>query len=114
MNGAGAIKAVLTGVVITVIGSLLAGVGTIFSPSTVLGLLLMIVAVSLAFNGMMFLMMVRVEDPLVRRAVFGILNTLYFFPAARSIRFKLSLHGCEPSRSWIHSPTPCTDSKPCC
>ena len=37
--------------------------------------------VSLAFNGMMFLMMVRVEDPLVPRAVFGILNTLLFFPS---------------------------------
>jgi ABC-2 type transport system permease protein len=81
LNGAGAIKAVLTGVVITLIGSLMAGVGTIFSPSTALGLLLMIVAVSLAFNGMMFLMMVRVEDPLVPRAVFGILNTLLFFPS---------------------------------
>ena len=32
LNLAGAIKAVLTGVIITVIGSLLAGVGTIFNP----------------------------------------------------------------------------------
>ncbi len=81
LNGAGAIKAVLTGAVITVIGSLIAGVGTIFSLSTALGLLLLILAVALAFNGMMFLMMVRVEDPLVPRAVFGILNTLLFFPS---------------------------------
>ena len=81
LTGAGAIKAVLTGVVISIIGSLMAGVGTIFSPSTALGLLLLIVAVSMAFNGMMFLMMVRVEDPLVPRAVFGILNTLLFFPS---------------------------------
>jgi ABC-type multidrug transport system permease subunit len=29
----------------------------------------------------MFLMMVRVEDPLVPRATFGILNTLLFFPS---------------------------------
>ena len=41
----------------------------------------MIVATSLAFNTMMFLMMVRVEDPLVPRAMFGILNTLLFFPS---------------------------------
>src|SRR4030081_2326376 len=67
LNGAGAIKAVLTGVVITLIGSLIAGASTIFSLSTFLGLLLMIVAVALAFNGLMFLMMVRVEDPLVPR-----------------------------------------------
>lgn len=81
LTGAGAIKAVMTGVVITVIGSLIAGVGIIFDPATALGLILMIVCVSVAFNGMMFLMMVRVEDPLVPRAVFGILNTLLFFPS---------------------------------
>jgi ABC-2 type transport system permease protein len=81
LNGAGAIKGVMTGVVITMIGSLIAGVGTIFNPLTMLGLLGMIVATSAAFNCMMFLMMVRVEDPLVPRATFGILNTLLFFPS---------------------------------
>jgi ABC-2 type transport system permease protein len=81
LNGAGAIKGVLTGVVITMIGSLIAGVGTIFNPLTMLGLLAMILATASAFNCMMFLMMVRVEDPLVPRATFGILNTLLFFPS---------------------------------
>src|SRR5208337_306329 len=81
LNGAGAIKGILTGVVITMIGSLLAGVGTIFHPATILGLLAMVVATASAFNCMMFLMMVRVEDPLVPRATFGILNTLLFFPS---------------------------------
>ncbi len=81
LNLAGAIKAVMTGIVITVIGSLLAGVGSIFSPGTILGLALMILLTSLAFNAMMFLLMVRVEDPLVPRATFGILNTLLFFPS---------------------------------
>ena len=81
LNAAGAIKAVMTGVVITVIGSMLAGVGTILRPGTMLGLMLMILLTSLAFNTMMFLLMVRVEDPLVPRAIFGILNTLLFFPS---------------------------------
>ena len=81
LNAAGAIKAVMTGVVISVIGSLLSGVGTLFDPGTALGLLIMIVLTSLAFNTMMFLLMVRVEDPLVPRAIFGILNTLLFFPS---------------------------------
>src|SRR5271170_336262 len=81
LNGAGAIKAVMTGVVITLVGSLLAGVGTIFHVETMVGLLVMIVLTSLAFNSMMFLMMARVEDPLVPRAIFGILNTLLFFPS---------------------------------
>lgn len=81
LNGAGAIKGILTGVVITMIGSLISGVGTIFHPATILGVMAMVVATASAFNCMMFLMMVRVEDPLVPRATFGILNTLLFFPS---------------------------------
>src|SRR5438128_3110936 len=81
LNLAGAIKAVLTGVIITAIGSLLAGVSTLFNPFTALGLIIMILLTSVAFNTMMFLLMVRVEDPLVPRAIFGILNTLLFFPS---------------------------------
>ena len=41
----------------------------------------MIGLTSIAFNTMMFLLMVRVDDPLVPRAIFGILNTLLFFPS---------------------------------
>jgi ABC-2 type transport system permease protein len=81
LNLAGAIKAVMTGIIITVIGSLIAGVSTIFNPVTLVGLLIMIVLTALAFNTMMFLLMVRIEDPLVPRAMFGILNTLLFFPS---------------------------------
>jgi ABC-2 type transport system permease protein len=81
LNAAGAIKAVMSGIVITLVGSLLAGVSSIFNPGTILGLALMILLTSLAFNAMMFLLMVRVEDPLVPRAMFGILNTLLFFPS---------------------------------
>jgi ABC-2 type transport system permease protein len=81
LNVAGAIKAVLAGISITVIGSLMAGLGTIFRPGADLNLLLLILGTSLAFNGMMFLMMVRVDDPLVPRAMFGVLNTLLFFPS---------------------------------
>ena len=81
LNTAGALKAIASGVVITVLGSLLAGVGSAFHPQTVLLLALTILVTSLAFNTMMFLLMVRVEDPLVPRATFGVLNTLLFFPS---------------------------------
>jgi ABC-2 type transport system permease protein len=81
LNLAGAAKAVLAGISLTIIGSLIAGLDAIFSPIADLELLAMIVATSLAFNGMMFLMMVRVDDPLVPRAMFGVLNTLLFFPS---------------------------------
>jgi ABC-2 type transport system permease protein len=81
MNLAGTIKAVLSGVSLTVIGSLMAGLGVIFNPESALLLMLLILSSSIAFNGMMFLMMVRIEDPLVPRAMFGVLNTLLFFPS---------------------------------
>jgi ABC-2 type transport system permease protein len=81
LNIAGAIKAIMAGVVITALGALLSGLGTIFTLQNLFYVFLMIVATSVAFNTMMFLMMVRVEDPLVPRATFGILNTLLFFPS---------------------------------
>jgi ABC-2 type transport system permease protein len=81
LNAAGAVKAVMSGICLTVIGSLMAGLGTIFHPQALVNLLLLILGTSIAFNGMMFLMMVRVDDPLVPRAMFGVLNTLLFFPS---------------------------------
>jgi ABC-type multidrug transport system permease subunit len=96
LNGAGAIKAVMTGVVITLVGSLASGVGTIFNPGTMVGLLVMIVLTSVAFNTMMFLMMVRIEDPLVPRAIFGILNTLLFFPSG-------SIYPVEAFPAWLRA-----------
>ena len=81
LNAAGAIKAVITGVIITIIGSLLAGVSSIFDFGTIVGLMVLILLTSVAFNTMMFLLMVRIDDPLVPRAIFGILNTLLFFPS---------------------------------
>jgi ABC-2 type transport system permease protein len=81
LNIAGAIKAVLSGISLTVIGTLMSGLGAIFNPVADLELLLLILGTSIAFNGMMFLMMVRVDDPLVPRAMFGVLNTLLFFPS---------------------------------
>ncbi len=81
LNLAGAVKAVLSGICLTVIGSLMAGLGTIFHPMQMLELFTLILGTSIAFNGMMFLMMVRVDDPLVPRAMFGVLNTLLFFPS---------------------------------
>jgi ABC-2 type transport system permease protein len=81
MNLAGAMKATLAGISLTVIGSLMAGLGVIFHPEALAELLCLILATSIAFNGMMFLLMVRVDDPLVPRAMFGVLNTLLFYPS---------------------------------
>ena len=81
LNVAGALKAMGAGIVLTVIGSLLAGVGNSFYPANLVWLLLLIALTSFAFVSMMFAMMVRVNDPLVPRAIFGILNTLLYFPS---------------------------------
>jgi len=94
LNAAGAIKAVMSGLVITFVGSLIAGVGSIFNVGTLLGLSLMILLTSFAFNAMMFLLMVRVEDPLVPRAMFGILNTVLFFPSG-------SVYPTEAFPAWL-------------
>jgi len=64
-----------------VLGSLIAGLGTSFEPTRVLQWFLLVCATSFAFNGMMFLLMVRVDDPLVPRAMFGILNVLLLYPS---------------------------------
>jgi ABC-2 type transport system permease protein len=43
--------------------------------------MVVIAVASAAMISMMFLFMVRVDDPLVPRAIFGVLNTLLFFPS---------------------------------
>ncbi len=80
-NLAGALKAMIAGSVLTVVGSMLAGVSGAFQPGRIAWLLVLIVTTSFAFVSMMFFFMARVEDPLVPRATFGILNTLLFFPS---------------------------------
>ncbi|HLJ87429.1 MAG TPA: ABC transporter permease, partial [Candidatus Angelobacter sp.] len=81
LNVAGAFKAMGAGIVLTVIGSLIAGVGNSFQPANLFWLMVMIVLTSFAFVTMMFLLMVRISDPLIPRAIFGILNTLLYFPS---------------------------------
>jgi len=80
-NLSGAIKAVLSGVVLMTVGSLIAGIPDPFEPLRMLRVFLVIVASALALVSMMFLIMVRVSDPLLPRAIFGVLNTLLFFPS---------------------------------
>jgi ABC-2 type transport system permease protein len=81
LNMAGALKAIGAGLVLSVVGSLIAGVSATFQPGTFILVIVLIAATSLAFVTMMSFLMARVEDPLVPRAIFGILNTLLFFPS---------------------------------
>ena len=80
-NISGTIKAVLAGFVIMLIGSVIAGVPNPFDPLRVVRLFILIVVTAFALISMMFLLMVRVSDPLMPRAIFGVLNTVLYFPS---------------------------------
>ncbi|MGH9466601.1 MAG: ABC transporter permease [Terriglobales bacterium] len=80
-NLAGTIKGILAGLVTLIVGAMLAGVPDLFAPMRITGLLLVTALTSVALIGMMFFLMVRISDPLVPRAIFGVLNTLLFFPS---------------------------------
>jgi ABC-2 type transport system permease protein len=80
-NVSGTIKAVIAGVTIMVIGSIVAGVPQPLDPMRMLRMLVVIVFTAFALISLMFLIMVRVSDPLLPRAIFGVLNTLLYFPS---------------------------------
>ena len=80
-NISGTVKAVLAGMFLMVIGSVIAGIPNPFDPMRLLRMFTVIVVTSFALISLMFLLMVRVSDPLVPRAVFGVLNTMLYFPS---------------------------------
>jgi ABC-2 type transport system permease protein len=80
-NLSGAVKAVMAGMVLMTIGSVIAGIPNAFEPVRMFRVFVVVVISSLALVSMMFLLMVRVTDPLTPRAIFGVLNTLLFFPS---------------------------------
>ncbi|HMI58558.1 MAG TPA: ABC transporter permease [Gemmatimonadaceae bacterium] len=80
-NLSGAIKAVIAGLVLMTVGSLIAGVPNPFDPMRLIRLFVVIVVTAIALVSMMFLLMVRVNDPLIPRATFGVLNTFLYFPS---------------------------------
>jgi ABC-2 type transport system permease protein len=77
----GAIKAFLAGMVLTTLGAIIAGIPNPLDPVRYLHLFILNIVTSLALISMMFMLMVRINDPLVPRAIFGVLNTLLFFPS---------------------------------
>src|SRR5438067_13431888 len=80
-NLSGTIKAVMAGTVLMTLGSIIAGIPNPFEPMRLFRVFVVIVIASLALVSMMFLLMVRVSDPLLPRAMFGILNTFLFYPS---------------------------------
>ncbi len=80
-NISGTIKAVLAGMFLLVIGSLIAGIPNPLDPIRMVRLFVVVVVTAFALISLMFLLMVRVTDPLMPRAIFGVLNTLLYFPS---------------------------------
>ena len=71
----------MAGLTITIIGGLIAGIERLWDPVRLVYLVVVLGVTALAMISFMFLLMVRVNDPLVPRAIFGVLNTLLFFPS---------------------------------
>ncbi|HEX3626916.1 MAG TPA: ABC transporter permease [Verrucomicrobiae bacterium] len=78
---AGAVKAIIAGLVLITVGSIIAGIPDPLNPLRLLKMLTLVIVTALALISMMFLIMVRVNDPLVPRAIFGMLNTVLYFPS---------------------------------
>jgi ABC-2 type transport system permease protein len=80
-NLAGTAKAIIGGLVLATVGSVIAGIPDPFNLVRLGRLMVVIVATALALISMMSLIMVRINDPLVPRALFGMLNTVLYFPS---------------------------------
>jgi len=80
-TASGVIKAVISGVVLVTIGSLIAGIPDPLNVFRLARLFLLVVMTAMALISMMFLLVVRVNDPLLPRALFGMLNTILYFPS---------------------------------
>jgi ABC-2 type transport system permease protein len=80
-NLAGTIKASAAGVLLAVVGALSAGATGVLQPARLLGLVGVVVLTSFAFMAMTSCFVARMNNPIAPRAIFGMLNTLLYFPS---------------------------------
>jgi ABC-2 type transport system permease protein len=78
---AGTVKGTIAGVLLGMIGASIAGVYEIFMPLRLLALTALVAMTSFAFMAMMSAIMARMNNPILPRALFGVLNTLLYFPS---------------------------------
>ena len=113
-NISGTVKAVMAGMFLMTIGSFIAGIPDPFNAMRLFRLFVVIVVTAFALISLMFLLMVRVSDPLLPRAVFGVLNTVLYFPSG-AVYPQQGFPGWMQVIAWpIRSPTRCTPSRICC
>ena len=63
------------------IGSVIAGIPNPLDIVRLANMFVLVVLTALALISMMFLIMVRIDDPVVPRAIFGVMNTVLYFPS---------------------------------
>jgi ABC-2 type transport system permease protein len=80
-NVSGTIKAVISGTAVILVGSLIAGVANPLAPLKFFRLMVVVVITAFALISLMFLLMVRMSNPMMPRAMFGVLNTVLYFPS---------------------------------
>lgn len=81
MVAAGTVKASICGMLVAMIGSPLVGLNLFAHPLSLMLLLLTTIAAGFSLNSLMFLLMGRIEDPMIPKVLSGLLNTLLFFPS---------------------------------
>ena len=77
----GTVKAAIAGVVVTVVGAAIVGIVAQLSLAAFGLLLVLNILFAFSLLSLVALLVVRVRNPVVPRATFGILNTLLFFPS---------------------------------
>ena len=108
-NLSGVIKGVLAGETVLILGAVVARVPNFFQPVRVFELTIMVMLTAIALIGMMFFIMARISDPLVPRAIFGVLNTLLFFPSgavypiAGFPKWLRVISNCDPFTYAVHA-----------
>jgi len=81
MHASGVIKGAFAGLVVMLVGVSLAGMFDELSLATLFVLFGFGILVASALVSLVSLMVVRVDDPMIPRVLFGLLNTLLFFPS---------------------------------
>lgn len=77
----GTIKATVGGVLLALIGALSAGATSVLEPARLLALVVLVTLTSVAFMAMTSCIVARMNSPIMPRAIFGMLNTLLYFPS---------------------------------
>jgi ABC-2 type transport system permease protein len=80
-NLAGTIKATIGGVLLTLVGALAAGATQVLEPARLAALVALVVLTSFAFMSMTACLVARMSNPVMPRMLFGMLNTLLYFPS---------------------------------